>query len=89
MIFKRIAMFIIHQWIRLNELYKLIESCLQTYGKLFSNFEFISTKNKVRILIKFYCVKYQWIRLDKLYKLMESFISNFGIIFRINYNYLK
>ena len=33
------AMFIIHQWIRLNELYKLIESCyLQTYGKLFFKF---------------------------------------------------
>ena len=83
---------VIHQWIRLNELYKLMET-------FFSNFvfEFLAKKQTKKIqknseawiLINLQCVIYQWTRLNKLYKLMESFFANFEIIFRIGYNFFQ
>ena len=80
----------IHQWIRLNELYKLIESffpilnsfsnCWPRTQKIFILInglkpKIIQTNSEVKILLKFNCAIYQWIRVDKLYKLMESFLK--------------
>ena len=70
---------VIHQWIRLNELYKLMKSFFFPSFELV--FEFVAKNQKnfkmdseVWILIKVQCVIYQCIWLNKLYKLMERFL---------------
>ena len=69
---------VIYQWIRLNELYKLIEAFVK-FQIGFRNFghepNYIQKNSEAWILIKLQCVIYQWNRLDKLYKLMESFFQ--------------
>ena len=72
---------VIHQWIRLNELYKLMENFFKfqiSFGINGRKPKNIQTNSEAWILIKVQCVIYQWIRFDKFYKLMESFfqISN-------------
>ena len=60
----------------------LSQQALQTYGKLFSNFEIffkLIAENQKKIFKL----------LDKLYKLMKRFFSNFGILFLIKYKFLK
>ena len=69
---------VIHQWIRLNELYKLMESffkfkiCFRINGQKPKN---IQTDSDAWIFIKEQCVIYQWIHFDKLYKLIVSFFQ--------------
>ena len=93
-IFKRITglflsqMFeVIHQWFRLNELYKIVESfffkfqiCIRNFGQKPKN---IKMNSEASIWIQLQCVMYQWIRLNELYKLMESFFLNFKLVFDI------
>ena len=74
-----------HQWIRLNELYKLVEIFYFFYFEFV--FEFLAENWKIfkQIARREYWWKcneltiYQWIWLNKLYKPMESFfqISNY------------
>ena len=65
--------FVIYQWIRLNELYKLMESFFKF------RFQIIGWKQKniqtAWILMEVQWIIYQWIWLDKLYELMESFFQ--------------
>ena len=70
---------VMHQWIRLNELYKLMESFFSNFKCIFElfaeNLKNIQTNSEGSILIKVQCVVYQWICLYKLYKLMWSFFQ--------------
>ena len=62
---------VIYQWIRLNELYKLMESFFQ----ISISFPSYWPKNIqiAWIFIEVQCVRYKWIWLDKLYRLMDFF----------------
>ena len=61
--------------IRLNELYKLMESFFQILNS-FQNFgqksKNIQTIREAWILIKVQCIIYQWIWLDKLYEVWTN-----------------
>ena len=69
---------VIHQWIRLNDLHKLMKSFFFKFV-----FKWMAENQKMfkRIAIREYWSNcnvlaiYQWIRLDKLYKLIESFFQ--------------
>ena len=69
---------VIYQWIRLDKLYKLMETFFFKFRIRFQIIERkpknIQTNSEARILLKFHCIIYQWTRLDKFYKLMESFL---------------
>ena len=74
---------VIHQLIRLDELFKLMETffqiCFRINGqKVPKN---IQMNSEAQILIKVQCVIYQWIRLDEFCKLMESFLAENRKIF--------
>ena len=77
---------VIYQWIRLNELYKLMESFFRIRfpylfwpkAENFSN-EFVTNSNTL-FLSHMFDVVHQWIRLNELYKLM-FFFSNFEFVF--------
>ena len=71
---------VVYQWIRLNELYKLMKSFFQIS---FENLGQKQKKFKPLILIEVKCIVYQWIRLDKLYKLMESFFQISELFFEL------
>ena len=74
---------VIHQWICLKELYKLMNSIFQisfqNYGQKTKN---IQKNREAWILIKLQCVVYQWICLNELYKVMNIFL-NFKLVFEI------
>ena len=74
-----------HQWIHLNELYKLTESFFQISNS-FSNFRpktiFLKKNTDAWIIIKLQCVIYQWICLNELYKLMKKTFFKYQISFR-------
>ena len=75
---------IILQWIRVNELYKLMESFFQIRFRIIGQKpKNIKTNSEAWISIKVQCVIYQWIRHDKFYKQMEYFFSNFEFVFEL------
>ena len=78
---------VVHQWIRLNKIYKKMGKLLFKFqirflinGRKLNN---IQTNSEARILLQFHSVIYQWIRLNKLYKLMESFLQNSESFFEL------
>ena len=77
-------MLYLHQWIRLNELYKLMKSIIKISEFLFEILgkpKIIKKNSEERILIKLQCVMHQWIRLDESYKQMKSFFFQSQISF--------
>ena len=75
-----------HQWICLNELYKLMkssfQSCYRIIGRKQKN---IQTNSEAGILIKVLCIIHQWIRLYKLNKIMESSFQISESFFKLNF----
>ena len=65
-----------NQWIRINELYKQMESFFRISNS-FSNYwpktEKYSNQLDIESLIKVQYIVYQYIQFNKLYKLMEKF----------------
>ena len=98
-----LAFHVIHEWICLNKLYKLMKNLfrirfkiLAENWKIFKNFDRkqknIQKNTEAWILIKLQCVKYQWICLNELYKLMKSFFetsNSFSISWPKNENYIQ
>ena len=69
------SQFVMYQCIRLEKLYKLIESFFKI-SISFSNYWPIIKKYSNRVNIdRSAMYHYQWISLDKLYKLMENFFQ--------------
>ena len=71
----------IHQWIRLDELYKVMESFFQIRFRIIGRKPKNGQTNRVGNIDQSamcYISNYQWISLDKLYKLIKSFFFPFS-----------